>query len=66
MLTDEMDHFDTLVLSSRKSGFSSADFVRSEFHKYGINVRKIDEDLIGISINETTTILDIEELLEKR
>ena len=64
ILTDSNNHFDTLILSSRGSGFSSADFVRSEFHKYGINLRKVDEDLVGISVNETTTILDVEELLE--
>ena len=36
----------------------------AEFHKYGINLRKVDENTVGISINEFTTIKDIAELVE--
>ena len=64
VITDSKNHFDTIVFSARESGFTSSDFVLAEFHKYGINLRKIDEDRVGISFNETSSIIDLEELLE--
>ena len=64
VLTNNKNHFDTIVLSARDSGFTSSDYVLAEFHKYGINLRKVDEDLVGISFNETSSIIDLEELLE--
>lgn len=36
----------------------------AEFHKFGINLRKIDDDLVGISFNETTSIVDLDEIIE--
>ena len=36
----------------------------AEFHKFGINLRKIDDDLVSISFNETTTIVDLDEIIE--
>lgn len=36
----------------------------SEFHKYGINLRKIDDELVQIAFNETTSIVDLDELIE--
>jgi glycine dehydrogenase len=64
IITHKTNHFDTICLSCKDSGFSSSDFVLSEFHKFGINLRKIDEDLVGISLNETTTIVDLDEIIE--
>ena len=64
MTTHKTNHFDTVTIDTKSSGFSSADFVLSEFHKFGINLRKIDEDHVSISFNETTTIVDLDELIE--
>jgi glycine dehydrogenase len=55
-LNDPTNHFDTISIDCRASGFSSSDFLISEFHKEGINLRKIDDFTVGISFNETTTI----------
>lgn len=40
--TDTSQHFDTVAIKVEDSGLSSADFILSEFHKHGINPRKID------------------------
>lgn len=37
-------HFDTITLNARKSGFPSPDYVLAEFHKNGINLRKVNDD----------------------
>jgi len=36
----------------------------AEFHKYGINLRKIDDELVQIAFNETTSIVDLDEMIE--
>jgi glycine cleavage system pyridoxal-binding protein P len=64
VVTDKKNHFDTVVISCRDSEFSSSDFILAEFHKFGINLRKIDEDLVGISFNETTGLVDLDEVIE--
>lgn len=56
--------FDTLTIDCQASGFSSADFVLSEFHKHDINLRKISDNLVSLSVNETTTIDDCATLIE--
>lgn len=56
--------FDTLTIDCQASGFSSSDFVLSEFHKYDMNLRKITDNLVSISMNETTTIDDLATLIE--
>ena len=58
------NYFDTLTLDCLASGFSSADYVLSEFHKHDINLRKISDNLVSLSINETTTIDDLASLIE--
>jgi glycine dehydrogenase len=62
-VTDEVSHFDTVTIDAKASGLS-ADKVISEFHKYGINLRKIDDSLVGVSFNETTNLVDLDELIE--
>ena len=64
VVTHKQNHFDTIVINAKNSGFSSSDFVLAEFHKYGINLRKVDENHVGISFNETTSIVDLDELIE--
>ena len=48
----------------RDSGFSTSDFIIAEFHKFGINLRKIDDEHISISFNETTSMVDLDEVIE--
>lgn len=64
IVTDSTNHFDTLILDAKASGFSSADFVVAEFHKYGMNLRAVDDTHVGISINETTNLVDLDEIIE--
>lgn len=40
--TEKNDHFDTVAIKVMESGFSSADFILAQFHKHGINLRKIN------------------------
>jgi glycine dehydrogenase len=63
-LNDPVNFFDTVSIDCRASGFSSADFLLAEFHKFGINLRKIDDFTAGLSFNETTTIQDCADLIE--
>lgn len=64
VITDKENHFDTITLDSKASGFSSSDYVLAEFHKYGINLRKVDDNVIGISLSELTTMVDLDEIIE--
>lgn len=58
--TDKNDFFDTVAIKIQDSGFSSADYVLSEFHKFGINIRKIDNDHVSVSFDELTTLYDMD------
>lgn len=62
--TDKVNCFDTCSINIQKSGFSSADKVQSEFHKYGINIRKIDNNHVSVSFDELTNLYDLEQLIE--
>lgn len=64
IVTDTDNFFDTITIDTFASDLSSSDNVLAEFHKFGINLRKVDENLVGISMNETMTIKDLAELLE--
>ena len=64
VITDKNNFFDTLVFEVKASGFSSADKVVADFHRYGINLRKLDDNHVGISINETTVVLKLATLIE--
>ena len=55
VVTHKTDHFDTVTINVADSGFSSSDFILAEFHKYGVNLRKINDSLVSISFNETTS-----------
>jgi len=59
------NYFDTLAIDCEASGFSSADFLLAEFHKVGINLRKIDENTVGLSMNETVNIADTVDIIEQ-
>jgi len=64
VITQKNYHFDTVTIHIKESGFSSADYILAEFHKFGINLRKIDDDHVSISFNETTNMVDLSEIIE--
>lgn len=61
--TDENNYFDTISIDVKASGLSSSDNVLCEFHKHGINVRKIDDNFVSVSFDEMKTIYDLNELI---
>jgi len=62
--TDRKNYFDTVTIKVSESGFTSADYVLAQFHKHGLNLRKIDQDHVSISFDETTTLYDMDQLIE--
>lgn len=62
--THDINYFDTLTINTEKSGFSSPDFIISEFHKHGINLRKNSDRSVSVSLNETTTMQNLSDLVE--
>jgi glycine cleavage system pyridoxal-binding protein P len=62
--TDNLNYFDTISIDIEKSGFSSPDFLISEFHKHGINIRKVDDNNVSVSFDEMTTLFDLDHLIE--
>lgn len=61
---DQNNFFDTVSIKIEESGFSSPDFLVSEFHKYGINIRKVDNNHISVSFDELHTLFDLDQLIE--
>ena len=53
-----------MTINTRDSQFSSPDYVLAEFHKFGINLRKVDDEHVQIAFNETTTMYDLDEVIE--
>jgi glycine dehydrogenase len=64
VVTDKGKYFDTIVIDVGDSYLSSADKVVADFHRYGINLRKINDKQVGISLNETTSIYNLVTLIE--
>jgi glycine dehydrogenase len=64
IVNDGVNHFDTVTIDAVASGFSSSDDVVSEFHKYGINLRRVCDSYVSISFNETSNLVDLDELIE--
>lgn len=50
--------FDTISIKT-----SHADKIIAHFEKKEINLARISNDVINVSLNETTTLADVEELL---
>jgi len=59
-LTDRKHYFDTISIDAKKSGFPSADFLLAQFHKFGINVRKINDSAVSLSFDELTNLYDLD------
>lgn len=64
VVTHPQNYFDNLTIDCKASDISSADYLLSEFHKHDINLHKIADNLVGITLNETTTIDDLAKLIE--
>ena len=62
--TDKHNYFDTVTIKIKESGFSSADYVQAQFHKHGINLRKIDSNHVSVSFDELTTLYCLDQLIE--
>jgi glycine dehydrogenase len=62
--TDRNNFFDTVAIDVKASGFTSADFLLAEFHKYGINIRKIDQNHVSLSFDELTSLYDLDQVIE--
>lgn len=62
--TDRNNYFDTVAIDVKASGFTSADFLLAQFHKYGINIRKIDNHNVSLSFDEMTSLYDLDQLIE--
>lgn len=62
--THHENYFDTVAINVKESGFSSADYLLSEFHKFGINIRKIDNNTVSLSFDELTNMYDLEQVIE--
>jgi glycine dehydrogenase len=54
--------FDTVTIDINKSGLN-LDSVINSFEKHEINVRKIGDNIISITLNETTNLTDLENLI---
>lgn len=63
-MTDKNNHFDTVTINVKQSGISSSDAVLGEFEKYGMNLRKIDDSHVSLAFNETTSLIDLDEIIE--
>ena len=61
--THKENRFDTVAIDVKASGFTSSDYVLSEFHKHGINLRKINDDYISVSFDELHTLYDLNKLI---
>ena len=64
ILTDREQYFDTVAIDVKGSGFTSADYLLAEFHKYGINIRKVNDDIISVSFDEVKSLYDLDQLCE--
>jgi len=53
-----------VAIDCKASGFSSAEYLISEFDGHGINIARIDNNTVALSMNETTTIQDLTDLIE--
>ena len=62
--TDRNNYFDTVCIDVKESGFSSPDYLLAQFHKYGINIRKVDGNHVSVSFDEITSLYDLDEIIE--
>ena len=59
-ITDKDRRFDTVAIDVKASGFSSADFLLAEFHKFGINIRRVNDSVVSLSFDEQSTLYDLD------
>jgi glycine dehydrogenase len=58
--TDKNNYFDTVCINVKESGFTSPDWLLAQFHKYGINIRKVDGNRVSLSFDEITSLYDLD------
>jgi glycine dehydrogenase len=54
--------FDTVTIDLKTSGFD-AEFVAKEFKKNQINIRHVKDSFVSVTVNETTTLADMEDVI---
>lgn len=64
IVTDRTNYFDTVCIDCKASGFSDAEYLLEEFTEYEINLGKIDDNTVNVSMSESTTIQDLTDLIE--
>jgi glycine dehydrogenase len=62
--TDRNNYFDTVCINVKESGFTSPDFLQAQFHKFGINIRKVDGNRVSLSFDEITGLYDLDEVID--
>jgi glycine dehydrogenase len=62
--TDRDNYFDTVCIDVTESGFRSPDFLQAQFHKFGINIRKVDANRVSLSFDEITGLYDLDEVID--
>jgi glycine dehydrogenase len=62
--TDRKNYFDTVCIKVTESGFTSPDYLQAQFHKYGINIRKVDSNHVSLSFDEITSLYDLDEVID--
>jgi glycine dehydrogenase len=60
IVTHRKDYFDTVAVNVKASGLSSSDFVLASYHKYFINIRKIDDEIVSFSFDEISNLYDLD------
>lgn len=63
-MTHERDYFDTVAIDAKASGLSSSDFMLAHYHKYDINIRKINDRIVSFSFDEISNLYDLDQLIE--
>eukprot|EP00826_Nyctotherus_ovalis_P037155 TRINITY_DN3373_c0_g1_i13.p1 TRINITY_DN3373_c0_g1~~TRINITY_DN3373_c0_g1_i13.p1 ORF type:complete len:1014 (+),score=306.37 TRINITY_DN3373_c0_g1_i13:1346-4387(+) len=62
LITQEDEIFDTVAIDLKGTGKSADDLLRL-FESREMNIRKIDDSTVSLSISETTTMADLHDLL---
>jgi len=62
--TDRENYFDTVCINVKESGFTSPDYLQAQFHKYGINIRRVDSNRVSLSFDEITGLYDLDEVID--
>ncbi len=62
VLNKSEDVFDSVFIDAKKSGLA-IDIIIATFEKHQINLRKVNENVFSVTLNETTSLKDLEQLV---